>query len=142
MPKLRHGNFYNFGGGFLTADGRATEALRTHFEMAGELLPLPYKGEIFTVLNVTECIDCLDHERTTWNVVRRNDKEIPVCIDRYVFREDRLSESPLIKIPEENVSSIFLVEGHMDPDEEFREIVNRQGLEGLKFEEVWSSQRE
>jgi hypothetical protein len=38
--------------------------LEEFLEMAGELLPLPYRGEEYTIVNVTECINCLDHEAT------------------------------------------------------------------------------
>ena len=78
------------------------------------------------MLNITECVDCLDNERTTWNTVKRGDKDVPVCIRSYAFRQERLSESPLFKIPEECVGSIFLTEGLMEPEEEFREIVRQR----------------
>ena len=93
-PKRRVGNFYNFDGGFLIADPKASEALRSLLEMAGELLPLPYEEEVYTVLNVTRYVDCLDHEETTWAVPN-------VLIKTYAFRPDRLSESPIFKIPED-----------------------------------------
>jgi hypothetical protein len=138
-PQLEIGNFYNFGNGFLIADLRATEALCTLFEMAGELLPLPFNGDLYTVLNVTECINCLDHEKTTWIMSPEGRSE---HIDLYMFKSYHLSESPIFKIPEESSSAIFVVEGLMEPAEEFREIVKRERLKGLVFHEVWSSGEE
>jgi hypothetical protein len=45
---------------YLVFDAHATEVLRDYLEMSGELLPFSHKGESFTVMNVTECVDALD----------------------------------------------------------------------------------
>ena len=129
------GNFFGFGGGFLITDEKATDALYTLFEMAGEMLPLPHGGESYTVLNVTQCIDCLDHDRTTWSTSRKGER---LRIEHYEFSKFHLSETPIFKIPEEDRTAIYVVEGITDPDEEFREIAEREGLQGVIFEEVWS----
>ena len=52
-------------------DRKASENLRDILEMAGELLPIEYKNEPYSLLNVTEYMDCLNHERTEW-VVGKN----------------------------------------------------------------------
>src|SRR5262249_44155933 len=59
-PKLKRGQFFGFGPGVVALDGHATDVLRDLLEMSGELLPFSYKGEQFTALNVTECVDALD----------------------------------------------------------------------------------
>ena len=41
-PLLKAGDFYHFGSGAPILSPIATELLRTHLEMAGELLPIPY----------------------------------------------------------------------------------------------------
>ncbi len=105
-PKLKPGDFYNFGGDFLITNARATEALRDYLEMAGELLPLPYQGELYTVLNVTECINCLDQAKTEWVV--EQESQVKVWIKKYVFHPDRFSESRLFKIPETDRGEILL----------------------------------
>ena len=136
MPKHEPGDFFNFGGGILISSPMATEALRYHLQMAGELLPLPYAGETYTLLNVTECIECLDQERTKWQIGRTTGKR--VGIRRYSFYPDRFSESDIFKIPHTSKAEILYVEGLKDQEDSFRYAVEAAGLRGLRFEEVWS----
>jgi hypothetical protein len=127
-PKLKRGDFFQFMGGVIIASPRATEVLKDFFVMAGELLPLPYKDEEFTFVNVTECIDCLDHEQGD-----------PESME-FVFRPDLLSESQLFKIPESATVCIYVIEGREEPECEFRHAVESNGLKGLVFTEVWSDE--
>ena len=128
-PKLMVGNFYNTGVN-LIADQRATDALRPLFEMAGELLPLDYKGQRFTVLNVMVCVDCLDHDKSEWRIGPSGSRSLV----KPVFSPELLPPSPIFKI--HDTIATFLTEGLLAPDQEFREIVRREGLKGLKFEEI------
>jgi hypothetical protein len=111
------------------------EKLRDLLEMAGELLPLQYKGDPYTLLNFTECMDCLDHKNTEWVLGKTTGAKINV--KRYVFMPNRLPESSIFKIPE-RPSSIFVAAGRFDPDDEFKHVVEKEKLEGLLFEEVSS----
>jgi hypothetical protein len=107
--------------------------------MAGELLPLPHRGEVFTVLNITECINCLDHNRTRWVLGKSTGARIR--IKEYAFHPNRFSESVLFKIPETCKADVLVVEGLPGCEvEEFRYVVEQNGLEGLLFEEIWSSE--
>ena len=133
MPRLEAGDFYQFGGGILIATPRATDALRGFFEEAGELLPLPYQGEEYTLLNVTECIDCLDQRRTEWHYADTGQRLYP---KRYVFHRDCFTESALFKIPETHRGEILIIEGGHEVGE-FRHAVEEAGLKGLTFEELW-----
>ncbi len=134
-PKLIKGNFLGFGdaSGALTVDTKALQVLEDLFEMSGELLPFTYKGAAFQVVNVTNVIDVLDEERTQWFYEKGSSP-----VERYVFHENRLTETPLFKIPQENSLDIFAVEGIKDPEDEFKGRVEQSGLTGLTFEEVWS----
>ncbi len=136
-PKYRAGNFYNAHGNFLIADERAAEALRPLLEKAGELLPLEYKGRRFTVLNVTAVVDCLDHDKSEWRIGRNGNR---VLVNRYAFRADLLPPSPIFKLPIGARTTTLLTEGLMDPAQELREIVRREGLKGLRFAELWDSE--
>lgn len=136
-PRHKSGDFYQFGAGMLITNPQATEVLRTHLEMAGELLPLPFEGQIFNVLNVTECINCLDQDKTQWTYGESGKTRVEIT--EYVFHPNRFSESPLFKIPETCRGEVLLVEGLYDPEDEFRYVVEQHGLEGLVFEELWSS---
>jgi hypothetical protein len=136
-PMLKAGDFYQFEGDLLITSPRATEVLRTHLEMAGELLPLPYQGEEYTVLNVTECINCLDGDKTEWAVDDETGERL--YPEKYVFHRDRFTESALFKIPETHGAEILVVEGLHDPEEEFRYMVEQANLKGLIFVQFWSS---
>ncbi len=81
-PKHAVGDFYNFGAAALITSPRATEVLRTHLEQAGELLPLPYQGEDFTVLNILACVDCLDCAASV---------KKPGLYETYVFHPEKLA---------------------------------------------------
>jgi hypothetical protein len=136
-PTLKKGNFFHLCSGAFVTDPAATEKLQDLLEMAGELLPLHYKEEQYTLLNVTECKDCLDHDATEWVLGKTTGAKIN--IKRYVFKPNRLPESTIFKIPE-RLAHIFVAEGRFDPDEEFKHRVEEENLKGLLFEEIWSDE--
>lgn len=135
QPKLKRGNFYSYTSGALITDPYATNILRTHFEKAGELLSLPYEEEVFTVLNVTECINCLDQDRTEWVYGKTTGERIK--IKSYQFHLDRFSEFNIFKIPETCKAEILVVEGLKNPEDEFKYEVKSSGLQGLIFDMIW-----
>jgi hypothetical protein len=135
QPKLQKGDFFNFYLDILISSPRATELLHNLFVEAGELLPLPYNDEVFTLLNVTECINCLDQSNTKWIV--NETTNVRVMIGHYAFHTNRFSESCLFKIPETSKGEILVVEGLRDPKDEFRYKVDKLGLKGLKFQLLW-----
>jgi len=134
-PTLKKGNFAHLCAGAFVTDPEATENLRDLFEMAGELLPLQYKGEQYTLLNVTECKDCLDHDGTDWIPGKTTGAKID--IKSYVFKPTRIPESTIFKIPE-RLAHVFVAEGRFDPDDEFKFRVEKEKFSGLLFEEVWN----
>lgn len=136
-PRHKRGDFFHFNSDILIANQKAIEVLQTFFEMSGELLPLPYKGDVYTLLNVTMCIDCLDHEKTVWLVDEAtNTKILP---KKYAFHKDRFVSSPIFKIPETDRGEVLIVDRDQG-DEEFRKSVESAQLQGLIFEELWSDQ--
>ena len=95
--------------GILITDLRATGVLRRYLEWAGELLPLPYKDEIFTLLNVTECVDVLDYGRTVFAPTTTPGDSGRIL--QPAFHVDRFGEMSLFKNPEQARSQIYVVEG-------------------------------
>jgi len=136
-PKLKRGNFFYFCAGGLVIDKIACEKLRSFWEMSGELLPLEYKGEEFFLFNTLECINVLDDEKTEWILGKTSGKKIR--IDKYVFKENRMTESPIFKIPETVKGEILTFEGMKAPEDEFKYVVEQENLKGLIFEEIWDS---
>lgn len=138
-PLHIRGDFYQFGGGFLIMSTRATEVLEGFLAMAGELLPLPQGGQEFTILNVLECINCLDHEATEWFVNEATGEKYRP--KKYAFNPNHFTSSMLFKIPETCRAEILVVEGRGHClDEEFRYVVEQAGLKGLLFKEIWSDE--
>ena len=130
-PLQKEPDFWSIGtGATIVAGDKALEAVQTMFEMAGELLPLPYAGKMLTVLNVTECINCLDHEKCEWRTARNGIRLYPT---RYVFHSKRFNESSLFKVPEVRTSTIFCLEHEFDPQTEFKAAVEEAGLQGLSL---------
>lgn len=156
QPRLREGDFWNLGG-----VGRCfavrPEAFETGVDLflqpAGELLPLPYQGREFQVLNITECIDALDREQTTWYRYDDLDEEEfdhgprevfkpPPRVEKPAFRLDRLGWQ-LFKIPETAVTNIYYWERSLDGEEEqFRHFCERHGLTGLTFTEIYTAEED
>ena len=137
-PMLERGNFahlWGFGG--FVADSRACEALRPILEQSCELLPfLPHEGEIFHKINVLTIIDCLDMRRTKWRTNRATGKRLTE-IEEYHFIPELLVEGGLFRLPKRG-RTLLTVTGRAGQEDDFRAIVEREGLTGLKFEELWS----
>lgn len=134
-PLLKRGDFFNFGGDKLILSPRAAELLRWHLEDAGELLPVPFEGETYTLLNVTECINCLDTARTEFRV-RNSTRIFPPLL--YVFHPDRFPESDIFKIPETHKAEVLVVE--RDPEDGFLADLKRFGIQGYKLTLLWDSE--
>lgn len=133
-PNHKKGNFPDFWAtSTLVVDETALEQLRDLLEMSGELLPLRYKSSLYHILNVTQCINALDEHKTEWFYEKESGP-----IKKYVFHANRLAETPLFKIPQTCKSEILTVEGLKDPDDEFKGRIERLGLKGLNFVEVWN----
>jgi hypothetical protein len=133
-PKRKAGDFFKLVPGALVCSPRAVGVLRGVLEMAGELLPLPVEGHEVTVLNVLECVNCLDEGRSDFDSDRAR--------SRYVFLPERLSGSTLFKVPRTAAAEILTVEGRPgnDPEEEFEPLVEANNLTGLVFELVWEGE--
>jgi hypothetical protein len=138
-PKLKKGSFSHLCSGAFVADLSVSEALRTVLEAAGELLPLPHQGTLFHLMNVLECVNCLDEHNTKWVLGKTTNAKIR--ISEYHFYPNRFSESTLFKIPETAMGEVLTVSGLKDPEDEFKSIVEHEGLEGIIFEELWSDSR-
>jgi len=138
-PVLQKGNFYGLAPGTIVVDSYAIEKLHTLLRMAGELLPLHHGGEEYSILNVTECVNALDEDRTEWTMGRRTGAKLMIAA--YAFKKDRLHQSSIFKLPERLVD-LLVWERCNDPESEFKAAVEQFGLTGLKFDEVWDEERE
>jgi len=133
-PRHKRGDFWGvgMGSGGLGIAPWALDTVYTFAEMAGELLPLPYKGDLFTFLNITECIECLDPDRSEWTIYPAG---LGKQIRKPFFRADRMCASTLFKSAH-NPLQIYCLEYSRDPEEEFKACVEHHKLQGLSFTEV------
>lgn len=136
-PLSIRGDFFQFLSGTLITSPLATETLRGFLEMAGELLPIYHDNEVYSLLNVTTCINCLNQEQTEWRY--DSTRTMRTTPKKYVFHPDRFAESRIFKIPETYRGELFVVEYEAGEDDEFRTLVEQHHLRGLLFEKVWSS---
>lgn len=133
-PLHKPGAMYNFTSGSPIFSPHATEVLRDFLEMAGELLPLPYEGETYTLLNVTECINCLDQKSSEWRYSPSGEQAGGV--KRYIFHPKRFSESLIFKIPETHRGEVLLLD--REDGEGFLDVARAQGLEGFRLDLLWT----
>lgn len=133
-PKLRRGDFFGFSGEFAVSPS-AWERCAMFLEMAGELLPLPYQKEKFAVLNVIECIDCVDDKKSEWQQYSTGR-----LLKKAVFDPSLFGESSLFKIPHTWVRT-YCYETSGDPETEFKAFVEKEKLTGLRFTPVWSNDK-
>ena len=140
-PRLPEGDFWDFGlGGFGTTFAIRPEALsrpgfREYLSSVGELLPLPYLGRDFAVWNVTNCIDALDREASSW-LHYENGERFRVDVPR--FREDRRGWN-VFKVPEISASIYAWVDDKTEPQQLFMRLVEHEGLTGLVFHELYTT---
>jgi hypothetical protein len=135
-PKKRKGNFYSLGGiGALVFDKSTLDSMLTQFEMAGEILNINVGNEGLYTLNVLECINALDENRTKWKLYENGARG---RILEYAFYINRLPESSIFKIPETSKTEIFTYSGIKDPLDEFYHLYMQHDMQGLVFEEVYS----
>lgn len=140
-PPGREGDFAYFTPGVLVAGPSAIGKVRPFFEMAGELLPFWCEGDAYTLLNVTACVDALNHEKTEWHKAEDGSR---VSIKNICFDKDKLNTltSSIFKIPETRRGSVLTWEKDGNPENEFKAFVEENGLTGLLFEELWNAENE
>ena len=131
-------NFFHLTSGALVFDVEALDAFADLFEMAGEIWPLrDASGRSLFVLNVTECVNAVDEDRSEWRTHPQTGER--VSLKRPCFRQGFFSESPLFKIPQTARAQVLTYEGVKSPDDEFKSRYSASGLAGLIFEPVFES---
>lgn len=129
-PKLKRPDIFHLVGAVgLVLTPRALDHLDRFALWVGELLPLPFRGEMLQLLNVLQVYDCLNLERTVFE-----GGEATV----FEFHAHRLPEAPIFRLPQNRSGQLFCHEGVGEPVWEFKSTVENAGLEGLSFDEVWN----
>lgn len=130
-------DFYGFGPGALVCSERAMDALAP-LEDEGEFLPVRLRGipGRHFLFNSTNCRSYLNPKLTEW---RAGGAQVGRRIAKHSFWASRVGEDCHFKVPEEGAVEHYCIERTGDPyDDEFRAIVQAEGLTGLRFRKVWS----
>ena len=140
-PLKPRSNFFILSPGALAFDNdvRTDPFIGMFLEMAGEILPIRLEtGESLFVLNVTECVNALDKEQTKWRLDPST--KVPAAIVTYAFHPQRLTQSPIFKIPETRRAEVLTFSGRFSaPEDEFVSVYRQSRFTGLEFEEMWSA---
>lgn len=112
--------------------------LLTLFEISGEVLPIEIENEKYYFINVTNCINALDKEKTKYHFYPDGSKG---RIKDFIFHSNRVGGPPLFKIPETRKVDILCSEGIVDSWDEFKGRYDELGFTGLKFTEIYDSEK-
>jgi hypothetical protein len=134
-PKTKPKNFYCGVNGALVFNQQVYDSeLLMLFEMAGEIIPLTMEtGETIYALNVLECINIIDNDKTIWDIYDDGTKG---RILQYSFHHG-VSESSLFKIPETSRIDVLTYSGVKDSSDEFYSLYKKSGFTGLEFKEIY-----
>ncbi|GHA51626.1 hypothetical protein GCM10007103_35110 [Salinimicrobium marinum] len=137
-PKKLKGNFFNLAGGSALVFDQVVydSPVFDLFEQAGQIIPINCSGEKLYILNVLECINMLDLNKSKFEVY--NDGSKGDVLDFY-FHEDRISESCIFKIPQMNASQILTYSGVKDASDEFIHLYKKFNFSGLEFEKLYEN---
>jgi hypothetical protein len=138
-PLMEPKDFYLYGLGVLVFNERVLSVCGEIFEMSGEILPMQIeRGPKVYLLNILQCMNGLDYEKTKWDYYKDGTKG---RILEYAFHPERvINESSIFKIPETVRSDIFCHSEIGDPDYDFYKIYHKNGFTGLTFKEVFNGE--
>jgi hypothetical protein len=140
-PRLPHADFPGFDYSALVCGERAMAAVGNVLRETGELFPVTLRGakgahQLYRI--PARKTGLLDAAKTTWWDVAGEK-----CLLVPAFRGDRIGPKlKLFKIPEDHGIGTYCVErtGKAN-DGEFKALVEKHGLTGLRFNRVWTDGR-
>jgi hypothetical protein len=136
---LKRGDFLRVASGTLGIREPAMQKLQSILERAGELLPISVSGERVWCLNVTECVNCLDHPKVEW--LYGQESKRPFRISKFAFRRDMMPESSIFKIPETVRGTVLTHTGLLEEDDDFFLQVTRHKMTGIRFELLYDDEK-
>jgi hypothetical protein len=136
-PKKPAGNFPFLEDGAIGMDRITRNRLAPTLPENVELLDVMTEaGRSYQLLNILDCADCVDEERSEWFSLPTRKH---VGITRFAFRPERLPHSSLFKasaVP----SFLFVSTGLVPPDRDFKLQYETLALRGLSFWGVWNDE--
>lgn len=117
----------------------AANNLADILEQAGEALPIYIGEEVWYALNITTISEALDRDKSEFEM---NDGKIKKIPNKFVFDINKLPNTSLFKIPDDNFTDVFCIDrrsGDAEILNNFFCAVSGHNLTGLEFEEVFSA---
>ncbi|MGB8454765.1 MAG: DUF1629 domain-containing protein [Anaerocolumna sp.] len=111
---------------------KAVECLKEVLGKNIEILPVYIDEQEFYLINALEVLDCLDHEKS--EIKYFTGTERIMSIKKHVFIEQKLKGKNIFRIKEQEKAGPFVTD-------KFKEAVEKSGLEGFEFREVWDSEK-
>jgi len=142
-PMEQKGDFRAMGEILLLEKSKAI--LAPILDPVSEYYEFIFEGEKHSFFNVTYFCDCLDKNKSTIEWEHRKDGASFIGeIHTHVFRTDRLPKHSVFRLPGPVVSTeLYTIEGcFKDKNKEFKYVVEKNNLKGLKFKLVWDSEAE
>ncbi|MGB8454762.1 MAG: DUF1629 domain-containing protein [Anaerocolumna sp.] len=112
---------------------KAVECLKEVLGENVEILPVYIDGQEFYLINKLEVLDCLDYEKSEIEYFSGEPKRIMEIV-KYSFIEQKLKGKNIFRIKEQKKAGPFVTD-------KFKEAVEKSGLEGFEFREVWGSEK-
>jgi len=101
-----------------------------------ELLPIPFNNEIWYLLNVFNQVKALDKANSQYKIYSTGEVG---WLTKPAFLADKTPRNKLFKIPD-NPGRIYFAEHRPDDNENnFKNIIEKNDLFGIKFVKVWEN---
>ena len=133
FPTKQEGDFWSCLSCTFAVSKDAAPSIVKFLDQSCEVLPLPLGDRTLLLCNVTFVLNCLDEIKS------RHKPGLPHWMEEYVFHPHRFEYS-LFKIPQTSMSEVLCAEGLVDGDDGFKATVEKLGLKGLRFQELWSDE--
>ena len=125
-------DIFSLNSGNMLLNSKAFTVLEKYFTEFEELLPVCWENESGTVINPLGDFDCLDYDKTIW--CKDESSGVNLWIENYAFDLDKVPNNIIFRATDDYFS-LFCVDKE-DGSENFKSLVENNGLLGLSFEPV------
>lgn len=123
------GDILGLGADFLVVNNRALKIILDIAKESVEVLPLKCNRMDLYIINILDVVDCLNIQKSKFKLYKACD-EIQ-SIEEYELDKKKIGDSVLFKIDK-------IISGHMYATDYFKEMLEKENIQGLKFVKVWS----
>ena len=122
----KRGDFLGLVAHHFTCNDRAWKILEPLIKHSVKLFPIKYRDKTYYLLKAINIIDCLDYVNA--DVLRSQETGRVLGVNKYAFKETLIQNEHLFALPEMKFDIIV--------SQEFKDSVEKSGLEGLLFQQL------